>query len=92
MSSDLKAVANEATGYTMELTCCEQVIINEIEMGLNQTEVAKSYALALRSSWPTDWKKVNEAIMARWSFAGLNRIKKMAWSGKCFDKPKTEAT
>lgn len=69
---------------TIELTACESVIENEIKMGLNQTQIAQSYALALRSSWPTDWKRVNKAIIKRWSFAGLNRIKEMAWSGKCF--------
>lgn len=82
MSSDMKVVASELG--TMELTCCEMVICNEIEQGANQKEVARSYALALRSSWPTDWKRVNEAIVARWSKAGLERIKKLAWSGKCF--------
>lgn len=69
---------------TIELMACESVIENEIKMGLNQTQIAQSYALALRSSWPTDWKRVNKAIIKRWSFAGLNRIKEMAWSGKCF--------
>jgi hypothetical protein len=73
--------------FTMELACCESVILNEIGMGLNQKQIAQSYALALRSSWPTDWKAVNEAIIKRWSVAGLTRIKNMAWSGKCFDKP-----
>lgn len=73
-------------GFTMEMACCESVILNEIEQGLNQTQVAQSYALALRSTWPTDWKVVNEAIIKRWSFAGLNRIKNMAHSGKCFAK------
>jgi hypothetical protein len=87
MSSKLKTVAEELG--TMEMTCCEQVILNEIEQGLNQTEVAKSYALAIRSSWPTNWRKVNDAIIARWSKAGLERIKKLAWSGKCFAKEAT---
>jgi hypothetical protein len=70
--------------YTIELACVESVIENEIAQGLNQKQIAQTYALALRSSWPTDWKRVNEAIIKRWSFAGLNRIKNLAWSGKCF--------
>jgi hypothetical protein len=74
------------TKFRMELTCCESVILNEIEMGLSQKQIAQSYALALRSSWPTDWKKVNEAIIAKWSFKALNRIKEMAWKGTCFPK------
>jgi hypothetical protein len=71
--------------YTIELACVESVIENEIAKGLNQTQIAQTYALGLRSSWPTDWKRVNEAIIKRWSFAGLNRIKNLAWSGKCFN-------
>lgn len=70
----------------VEMACCESVILNEIKQGLTQKQIAQSYALALRSSWPTDWKRVNEAIVERWSLRGLNRIKEMAWSGKCFDK------
>lgn len=72
--------------YSIEIACVESVIENEIAMGLNQTQIAQTYALALRSSWPTDWARVNKAIMDRWSFAGLNRIKNMAHSGKCFKK------
>lgn len=72
---------------TVELACVEMVIEQDIKAGFNQTEVAKTYALALRSSWPTDLKAVNQMIIERWSAAGLNRIKKMAHSGSCFAKP-----
>lgn len=61
----------------------EDVIENEIRLGANQRSVAMTYALALQSDWPTDWKRVNAAIIARWP-KGLKRIKEMAWSGKCF--------
>jgi hypothetical protein len=70
----------------MELACVESVIENEIKQGLTQKQIAQTYALGMRSTWPTDWKRVNEAITKRWSFSGLNRIKNMAHSGKCFDK------
>jgi hypothetical protein len=73
-------------GYIIEMACCESVIENEIAQGCTQKQIAQSYALAMRSSWPTDWKRVNEAIIKRWSFAGLNRVKNMAHSGKCFEK------
>ena len=33
-----------------------------------------------------NWKKINEAIMKRWSEPGLDRIKNLAWSGKCFNQ------
>lgn len=68
----------------IELVCIETVIANEIEQGLCQKQIAQSYALGLRSSWPTDWAKVNKMIISRWSIAGLTRIKNMAWSGSCF--------
>lgn len=71
------------TNYA-ELIGVEEVIEDEILQGLTQTDVAKSYALGLRSTWPTDWARVNAAILKRWP-KGLERIKKMAWSGKCFE-------
>jgi hypothetical protein len=73
--------------FIMELMCVESVIENEIAQGCTQRQVAQTYALGLRSTWKTDWKRVNEAILARWP-KGLNRIKEMAWSGKCFAEPK----
>jgi hypothetical protein len=68
----------------MELAAVESVIENEIKQGLSQKQIAQTYALGLRSSWPTDWARVNKAILAKWSPSGLNRIKEMAHSGKCF--------
>lgn len=73
-----------------EIMCVESVIESEIANGLNQKDIAQTYALALRSSWPTDWKRVNEAILKRWP-KGLNRIKEMAHSGKCFQAPNPDA-
>ena len=69
----------------MEIAMVELVIKNEIKQGLNQRQIAQTYALALRSTYRTNWKTVNDLIVARWSSAGLERIKKMAHSGKCFD-------
>lgn len=71
-------------GLQMHIWCVEAVIENEIAQGLNQRQIAQTYALALRSAYKTDWKRVNEAILKRWP-KGLERIKKMAWSGKCFE-------
>ena len=72
-----------------EIACVEDVIENEIAQGLSQRQIAQTYALALRSSWPTDWWRVNAAILKRWPKA-LARIKKIAWDGSCF--PATERT
>lgn len=71
--------------FTIELQDVETVIQTEIEAGMTQKSIAKTYALGLRSSWPTDWPEVNKMIIKRWSVSGLERIKKMAWSGKCFE-------
>ena len=67
-----------------ELMAVEEVIENEISQDLKQRDIAQTYALGMRSSWPTDWAKVNRMIIDRWSRSGLERIKKMAHSGKCF--------
>jgi hypothetical protein len=72
------------SGFSVEIACVEQVIENEIQQGLTQKQIAQTYELGLRSSWPTDWAKVNRMIIERWSRSGLERIKKMAWSGSCF--------
>ena len=64
-----------------EIENVEEVVENEIRQGCNQRQIAQTYALALMSSWPTDWAKVNAMILAKWP-KGLTRIKEMAWSGK----------
>ena len=64
----------------IELILVEQTIINEIEKGATQKQVAQTYALGLASSWPTEWWKVNAAIEERWeSPTALERIITMAW-------------
>jgi hypothetical protein len=63
----------------IELACCESVIENEIEQGMNQTEIAQTYAMAIVSSWPTDWVRVHAAIEKRWSKAAIERVKTKAW-------------
>jgi len=64
--------------FTMELACCELVIENEINQGATQAEIANTYAMALVSSWPTNWARVNGAIVAKWP-KGLTRVKTWAW-------------
>jgi hypothetical protein len=67
---------------TIELVDCTNTILHEITMGLKRKDIAKTYRLALQSSYPTDWAKVNAAIIERWSRSGLEWIKQQAWSGK----------
>ncbi|QDV20666.1 hypothetical protein Pan153_53420 [Gimesia panareensis] len=75
-----------------EICNVESVIENEIKQGLTQKQIAQTYALALRSSYQTDWEKVNKMIVDRWSVSGLTRIKNMAWKGTCFEQPSLKPT
>ena len=69
----------------IELWDCTIVLLREIGMKeIKQKNLACTYNLVLKSSYPTDWESVNRAIIKRWSISGLKRIKEMAWSGKCF--------
>ncbi len=81
----MKYRINLGDGCTMNLMFAAMVIENEIEQGCNQTQIAQTYALALRSEEHVDWKRINEIIIDRWSIAGLERIKKLSWSGKCYE-------
>ena len=69
---------------TFELAACTETLLNEIANGAPRRAVAQTYRLAMQSSQPTDWARVNTAIIERWSLSGLSWIKKQAWSGKCF--------
>jgi len=75
--------------FTLNLCDAHMLIIEEIERGATQKDIAKTYALGLRSKEPTDWATANKAIIERWSVSGLERIKNLAWSGKAFDEPHT---
>ncbi len=76
-------MAETTHDFTFELAHPELVIENEIAQGCTQKQIAQTYRLAMQSSWPTDWARVNQAILKRWP-KGLQRVKEMAWSGKCF--------
>jgi len=76
-------------GLTMELGDCEGTLLREIaDPVFKRRDVAMTYRLAMESSErdSVDWKKVNDAIMMRWSLSALLWIKKMAHSGKCFER------
>ena len=63
----------------IELADCTGTIVRECGMPeIKQTDVAMTYAMAIVSSWPTDWAAVNAAITKRWP-KGLDRVKKQAW-------------
>jgi hypothetical protein len=55
-------------------------ILAEVARAKTRDGVVAVYAQAI-ASWrdSTDWSRVNEAIMTRWSKAGLAYIKAQAW-------------
>lgn len=78
----------------IEMADCENQMMREITTpGFTRRDVAKSYALTLKSSEcsSVNWAKVNQAIIERWSPYALEWIKQQAWSGKCFEPRKPKA-
>jgi len=66
--------------FTMELLCCEDTILNEIEhKECKRKDIALTYYLCMTSSEEVDWGKINKAIIERWSFSGLEYIKAEAY-------------
>ena len=63
----------------MVMLSTTKAILAEIANGSKRLAVARSYRWALALGLATDWKTVNEAIIARWSISGLAWIKKEAW-------------
>ncbi len=77
----------ESEDMVVVMVDAENTIERELAAGCTQRQVAQTYALAMRSMQhgeKPDWKRINAAILKRWKPSGLIRIKKMAWSGKCF--------
>ena len=68
---------------SFNMVLCTDVILTEISQGFSQRDVALSYAMAIKSDRAgadkPDWKRINEAIVAQWSPAGLERVKALAW-------------
>jgi len=65
----------------------EAIILREIaDRAMSQKDVAQTYAILIRQCGPdgANWARINRAIMDRWGMSGLERIKRLAWSGKAF--------
>lgn len=64
----------------VELVDPEGVLLEEIaDKRLKREDVALSYAFAIRQGEKLDWRKINEAIIERWSPSALKWIKTRAW-------------
>ena len=57
----------------------ENQILREIEEGHTRNSVAFTYAFCMRDHPTVDFRTINKAIVERWSRAGLQYIKRMAW-------------
>lgn len=65
---------------SFELSTPTETLLWEIQdKWFKRNNIAKTYALTLKSSVPVDWRKVNQTIVDRWSRSGLEYIKKKAW-------------
>lgn len=47
---------------------------------------ARLYHVGLRRPDVVDWSLVNAAILGRWSVRSLDEIKRLAWTGRCWDE------
>ena len=67
---------------SIQLTDCTATLLREVAMPeVTRDLLAMTYALAIRSWEPTDWPRVNRAIIERWSESGLRYIKRKSWKG-----------
>jgi len=53
---------------------------------MSQRDVAQTLAFALEAGQrdEVDWERVGAAATARWSRPGWTRIKRLAWTGRCW--------
>lgn len=66
----------------IKCTEIEGALLKEIpDKTLYQIDIALTYRLAIHADPVSNfnWKKVNKAIIKRWSKSGLLRVKKLAW-------------
>ena len=58
----------------------EGQLLRELDEGHSQDSIALTYAFGIRDHHDrVDWKKINKAIVKRWSIHGLRHIKQYAW-------------
>lgn len=71
--------------FKMEMTNREITILNEIShKECKRKDIALTYYFCMVPKEEIDYKKINKAIIERWSFSGLEYIKEEAnkWSKK----------
>lgn len=64
----------------VEMVGVEAQLLREIaDPKMTRDDVALSYAFGIHGTEDVDWKRVNEAILERWSMSALHYIKTKAW-------------
>lgn len=80
-----KAVGIDVSdGWTINLVCCTQVILDELSWPqTTRKSVGLTYAMAMKSQAQgadkPDWPTINNAILKRWGHRGLETVKRRAW-------------
>ena len=75
---------------SVDMCRCQEALLQEIgDPKMTRKDVAKTYALALKSSEcdEIDWQMVNEAIAIRWSWSALSWIKSRHGAAKLSTSP-----
>jgi len=67
-------------GELQDKSPVDQWVLQEVDDKRNtQKDVAKVYAEFVLYGRLEDFRRVNDAVIERWSLSGLDRIKRMAW-------------
>lgn len=57
----------------------EEDLLNKLKEKVTRKDIVSLYALMIYFEDLIDWKKVNRAIIKKWSLSGLIYIKRLAW-------------
>lgn len=67
-------------GFTVTMSDPEAQMLREIaDKRMTRDDVKVTYAFGLLTPREVDWRRVNEAIVERWSVSALAYVKEGAW-------------
>lgn len=80
----MEAEVKDAEQITITLANCEDTLMREIaDRKITRDSLSLTYAMSICSdeqkNKAIDWKRVNDAIIHRWSMSALTYIKVKAW-------------
>lgn len=62
------------------MTAATRALLTDLESAETRAAMVHPYQLGLLHMEAVDWKKVNRAIIEKWSVTALNQIKAAAWA------------